>query len=65
MVNMEDKRAKFLRVFANVPESIRADDIIVVVDSKPFTWNAAMIEVKNDSSLGRKIIDKLVLVGII
>jgi hypothetical protein len=62
---MEDKRAKFLRVFANVPESIRTEDIIVVIDGKPFTWNAAMIEVKNDSALGKKIIEKLVLVGII
>jgi hypothetical protein len=62
---MEDKRAKFLKVFANVPEGMRGADIIVVVDSKPFTWNAAMIEVKNESALGKKIIDKLVSAGII
>jgi hypothetical protein len=61
---MEDKRAKFLKVFANVPEGIRGD-IIAVVDDKPFTWNTAMIEVKNNSILGKKIIEKLIKVGII
>ena len=56
---MEDKRARFMRIFANIPEKIRGEDIIVVVDDKPFTWNAAMIEVKNNSELGKKIIKKL------
>ena len=56
---VEEKRAKFMRVFAKVPEKIRNEDIIVVVDDKPFTWNNAMIEVKNDSKLGKKIIKVL------
>ncbi len=56
---MEDKRIKFMRIFANIPEKIRGEDIIVVVNKKPFTWNAAMIEVKNDSKLGKEIIKKL------
>lgn len=62
---MEDKKAKFMRVFANVPEKIRGEDIIAVVDDKPYTWNVAMIEVKNDSELGKKIMKKLEKVGII
>lgn len=62
---MEDKRAKFMRIFANIPEKIRGEDIIVVIDDKPFTWNAAMIEVKNNSILGKKIIKKLEKLGII
>ena len=56
---MEDKRAKFIRIFANIPEKIRNEDVIAVVDDKPYTWNAAMIEVKNDSQLGKKIIKNL------
>lgn len=56
---MEDKKAKFMRIFANIPEKIRGEDIIVVIDEKPFTWNTAMIEVKNNSELGEKIIKKL------
>ncbi len=56
---MGDKRAKFMRIFANIPGKIRGEDVIVVIDDEPFTWNAAMIEVKNDSELGKKIIKKL------
>ncbi len=62
---MGDKRATFMRIFANIPDKIRGEDIIVVVDGKPFTWNTAMIEVKNDSELGKKIIKKLGRWGII
>lgn len=56
---MEEKRAKFMQIFANIPEKIRGEDIIVVIDDKPFTWNTAMIEVKNNSELGKRIIKKL------
>lgn len=56
---MEDKKAKFIRIFANIPEKIRGEDIIVVIDNMPYTWNAAAIEIKNDSELGKKIIKKL------
>lgn len=62
---MEDKKDKFLRVFANVPEKIRGEDVIAVVDDKPFTWNAAMIEVKNGSELGKKILKLLEKVGVV
>lgn len=62
---MDDKKAQFIRIFANIPEKIRGEDIIVVVDDKPFTWNAAMIEVKNDSKTGGKIIKVLEKMGII
>lgn len=61
----ENKREKFMRIFANVPEKIRGEDVVAVVDDKPFTWNTAMIEVKNDSELGRKILKMLEKVGVL
>jgi len=54
-----------MRIFANIPDKIRKEDVIVVVDDNPYTWNAAMIEIKNDSDLGKKIIKKLEKTGII
>lgn len=51
----EDKRAKFLRVYANIPENIRSD-IIVVIDKRPYTWNTAFIEIKDNTQLGKKIL---------
>ncbi len=32
----EEKRAKFLRIYADIPEDLR-EDIIAVVDKKPYT----------------------------
>lgn len=62
---MEDTREKFLRIFANVPEKVRGEDVIAVVDDKPFTWNTAMIEVKNDTVLGKEILKHLEKMGIV
>ena len=55
---MEDKRAKFLRVYANIPDNLR-DDILIVIEKKSYTWNTAYIEINNDSELGKKILKAL------
>ncbi len=62
---MQDKKEKFIRVFANVPDKIRGEDVIAVVDDKPFTWNNAMIEIKNDTELGKKILNVLEKLGVV
>lgn len=62
---MESKREKFLQMFANIPEKIRGEDIIAVIDDKPFTWNNAMIAIRNDSELGKKILKMLEKAGIL
>ncbi len=61
---MEDKRTKFLRIYANVPEAAR-NEIVSVIDEKPYTWNTAYFEIKEDTELGKKILKKLESVGII
>jgi len=63
--HMENKKEKFMRVFANVPEKVRGEDVVAVVDDKPFTWNTAMIEVKNNSKTGKKILKLLEKLGIV
>lgn len=60
-----EKKEKFMRVFANVPENMMGDEVISVVDDKPFTWNTAMIEIKNDSESGKKILKMMGKAGII
>jgi len=57
--NMEEERIQFMKIFNNLPEKVRSEDIVVVIDDKPYTWNAAFIEVKNDTSLGKDILIKL------
>ena len=55
---MEDKRAKFMKIYANIPENLRAD-ILVVIEKKPYTWNSAYFEIKNNTELGKKILKAL------
>lgn len=61
---MDDKKSKFLRAYANVPNNLRGD-IIVVVDKKTYTWDTAYFEIKSNTSLGRKILKELTITGLI
>tara|TARA_Y100000294_G_C8381002_1_gene266746 strand:+ start:192 stop:380 length:189 start_codon:yes stop_codon:yes gene_type:complete len=56
---MEEERMRFMKIFANLPEKIREEDIIIVIDEKPYTWNAAYLEIKNKSELGQEILKRL------
>lgn len=56
--------SKFQKVYSNLPEKIR-NGIVVVVDGKPYTWNASYLEIINDTKLGREIYKKLIDMEII
>jgi hypothetical protein len=60
----EDKRAKFLKIYENIPEGLR-EDIVVVIDKKPYTWNISFIEIEGNTLLGRKILKVLENMGLI
>ncbi|MBI2629261.1 hypothetical protein HYW74_04205 [Candidatus Pacearchaeota archaeon] len=58
MAKQEDKRAKFLKIYADIPDGLRKD-IIVVIEKKPYTWNTAFIEIEENTALGKKILKVL------
>ena len=57
--SLEDERAMFKRIFANLPDKIRNEDIILVIASKPYTWNAVYLEIENNTDLGKEMLKKL------
>lgn len=59
-----DKKARFLQIYANLPLNLR-QEIIVVIDNEPLTWNAAKIEIENDTKKGKEILEKLVKLRIL
>jgi len=63
MLNM-NFRAKFLRIYANLPLNQR-NEIVVVIDNEPMTWNAARVEIENDTKKGKEILQKLIDLQII
>jgi hypothetical protein len=47
-----------------MPEKLR-NDIVVVIDREPYSWNAAYLEMLNDTKLGKEILEKLIEMEII
>jgi hypothetical protein len=55
----EDKKERFLRIYANLPFGLRQEIILVLEDGKTMTWNAAFVEVETDTPLSKIILEKL------
>jgi len=50
-----DKRAKFMTIFANVPETLR-NDVIIIIKERPYTWNTSFIEIRDKTNIGKEIL---------
>ena len=57
-MSQEAAKERFLKVYANLPLGIR-EEIILVLEGKPITWNAAYLEVNNDTKNAQEILRKL------
>lgn len=51
-------KEKFFKVYANLPLNIR-QEIILVIDKEPVSWQVAYLEISNDTKLGKIILEKL------
>ncbi len=56
--------SRFLRVYSNLPQRLK-DQIVIVIDDEPMTWNAVYLELKEETKLGRRILKKLEEMGLI
>lgn len=61
---MNGKREQFLKIYADLPISVRTE-IILTLNNEPITWNVAYIEIINDTPLSKEILDKLAKLQII
>lgn len=52
-------REKFLKIYANLPLGLREDIVLVLDERGPLTWNAAYLEVSNNTQLSDIILEKL------
>ncbi len=51
-------RERFLKIYANIPISLRAETILVL-DKEPISWKAAYVEIYNKTQKGEEILEKL------
>lgn len=63
MTNNNDKkngsREKFLRAYSNLPINTRREIILVLEEKGPITWEVAYLEIRNNTEIGEKILEKL------
>jgi len=59
-----DKKARFIKVYSDIPINIRRE-VIAIISEEPISWNVAFIEIKNETDLGEKILNKLIALGFI
>ena len=57
-------KEKFLKAYSNLLGDER-DEIIVIIDGKPYTWNRAYDQVSQNTELGNKIVNKMVELGLL
>ncbi len=57
---MEDYKARFFKIYANLPLSAREEIIYVLPEKGPITWNVAYLEINNKTQFGEEILKKLV-----
>lgn len=53
-----DLKAKFLKVYANLPLGVR-EEVVIVIDSEPLSWKAAQLEVEQNTKKGKEILVNL------
>lgn len=51
-------RDRFMKVYSNLPEDVRRE-VIVVIKDKPYSWNAAYVEIEKNTDLGKEVLKKL------
>ncbi|MBU1203775.1 MAG: hypothetical protein KKG60_01770 [Nanoarchaeota archaeon] len=61
---MVNSKERFLKAYSNLPENLRGE-IIVVVDKKPYSWDAVYFEVKENTVLSKKLLKTLCRIDII
>jgi len=55
---MDDKKERFLKIYANLPLGVRKE-IVLILDDKPVSWDAAFIEVNGNTEISEVILEKL------
>lgn len=62
-MELEKVRSHFLKLYASVPQKLRAE-IIAVVNERTYSWDSAFIEIHGKTALGNEILKRLNEIGI-
>lgn len=65
MDERERKKAQFNKTYANIPLGLRDEIVVILENNIPLSWNAAKIEIDNDTDRVDDILDKLSKLGLL
>lgn len=65
MDERERKKAQFNKTYANIPLGLRDEIVVIIGNNIPLSWNAAKIEIDNDTDKVDEILDKLSKLGLL
>lgn len=65
MDERERKKAQFNKTYANIPLGLRDEIVVILENNIPLSWNAAKIEIDNDTDKVDEILDKLNRIGLL
>lgn len=65
MDKKEHKKHKFNKIYANIPLGLRDEIVVVLENNEPLSWNAAKIEIDNDTDNMDEILYKLDILGLL
>ncbi|MFA5130522.1 MAG: hypothetical protein WC477_06460 [Patescibacteria group bacterium] len=60
-----DLKERFLKVYSTIPLGARKEIVLTIENDAPIDWDVAFVEVKNDTELAKKILEKLELFQLI
>ena len=67
----EEEKARFLRVYQNLPLNERRNTILVLddigkaPDKRPVSWDIAYLEISEETKIGEVILNKLIKLNLI
>ena len=53
-----DINEEFFKIYANLPIEER-NNVVVVINKQPISWNIAYLEIKNNTKIGQQILKTL------
>lgn len=57
-------KERFYKIYNNLPLNLR-EEIILVVNNEPITWKVAKLEIDQDTTLSKELLEKLSALEII
>lgn len=52
-------REKFLKIYADLPLGVRSEIIATLPETGPLTWNSAYVEISQNTTLSKQILNEL------